>query len=56
MLAIRSVGNGFIINDIFQIKLMLTLGLKNQKNHDMVIILFLQEHSSHWGTKFKVLK
>lgn len=47
MLAIKSVGNGFITNDIFQIKLVLTSGVKNQKNFDMAIILILQEHSSH---------
>lgn len=47
MLAIKSVGNGFITNDIFQIKLVLTTGVKNQKNFDMAIILILQENSSH---------
>lgn len=42
MLGVRSVGNGFIAKDIFQIKLVLTFGVKkNQKNYNMAIILIL---------------
>lgn len=47
MLAARSVGNEFVTNDIFQIKLVLTFGVNYQKNYDMAIILISQEHSSH---------
>lgn len=56
MLAVRSVGNEFITNDVFQIKLVVTFGVKNQNNYDMAIILILKAHSSHRETKFTVLK
>lgn len=46
MLAIRSIGNEFITKIFFQIKLVLTFGVKNQKKYDMQIILILKEHFS----------
>lgn len=55
MLAARSVGNKFITNYVFQIKLVVIFGVKNQNNYDTAIILILKTHSSP-ESKFKVLK